>query len=158
MRGHVRYMRNSAVILQRMSRDSHFAWAIGIAPVVWLLGYVVFTPDPDWAWPLQHPRDLIVLVILYPCVEELLFRGLLQGWLLERANLQRHWQGLTLANLVTSGIFTALHFIAHPPLAAAAVLLPSLVFGYFRDRYGRLHAPILLHVYYNFGYFWIFTS
>ena len=27
-----------------------------------------------------------------------------------------------------------------------------------RDRYGRLHAPILLHVYYNLGYFWIFTS
>ncbi len=145
-------------VLKQMLRDRQFFWALLIAPLLWLIGYYFYSPTPDWTWPLLQPREFALLVMVYPCVEELLFRGLLQGWLLERANLQRHWQGLTLANLVTSGIFTALHFFAHPPLAAASVLLPSLVFGYFRDRYGRLHAPILLHVYYNLGYFWIFTS
>ena len=145
-------------VMNQMLRDRQFFWALLIAPLLWLIGYSFYSPTPDWAWPLQHPRELVVLVILYPCVEELLFRGLLQGWLLERANFQRHWQGLTLANLATSVIFTVLHFLMHPPLAAASVLLPSLVFGYFRDRYGRLHAPILLHVYYNLGYFWLFAS
>lgn len=144
--------------IRRLLRDGPFRWAVVAAPVVWLLGYVVFAPDPDLAWPLQRPSDVLYLGILYPCIEELLFRGLLQGWLLERVRFQRRWQGLTLANLCTSGIFTALHFLAHPPLAAAGVLVPSLIFGYFRDRHGNLLAPILLHVYYNLGYFWIFAS
>ncbi|HWS03871.1 MAG TPA: JDVT-CTERM system glutamic-type intramembrane protease [Gammaproteobacteria bacterium] len=145
-------------VMNQMLRDRQFFWALLIAPLLWLIGYYFYSPTPDWKWPLHQPRELVFLVILYPSVEELLFRGLLQGWLLERANFQRHWQGLTLANLATSVIFTVLHFLMHPPLAAASVLLPSLVFGYFRDRYGRLHAPILLHVYYNLGYFWLFAS
>ncbi len=144
--------------MKRMLRDRQFRVAVIAAPLVWLLGYLAFTPDPDWAWPLHRPREVLYLGVLYPCIEELLFRGLLQGWLLERASFRRRWLGLTVANLLTSGIFTALHFFAHPPLAAAAVLVPSLVFGYFRDRHGNLHAPILLHVYYNLGYFWIFAS
>ena len=40
--------------------------------------------------------------------------------------------------------------------ALAAVLLPSLVFGFFKDRSGALWAPMALHVFYNSGYFWLF--
>jgi membrane protease YdiL (CAAX protease family) len=145
-------------VVKQILRDRQFFLALLIAPLLWLIGYYFYAPTPDWRWPLHQPREFALLVMFYPCLEELLFRGMLQGWLLERANFQRHWQGLTLANLATSCIFTALHFLMHPPLAAASVLLPSLVFGYFRDRYGRLHAPILLHVYYNLGYFWLFAS
>ena len=60
------------------------------------------------------------------------------------------------ANLLTSLLFTALHFINHAPLWAAAVFFPSLVFGFFKDRTGKLAAPIILHVFYNSGYFWLF--
>lgn len=144
--------------MMRMLRDSQFGVAVVAAPLVWLLGYFVFAPEPDWAWPLHRPRDAVYLAVLYPCIEELLFRGLLQGYLLGRPGLQRHWHGLTAANLITSTVFTALHFLAHPPLAALAVLVPSLIFGYFRDRHASLQAPILLHMYYNLGYFWIFAS
>ena len=34
------------------------------------------------------------------------------------------------------------------------MLLPSLLFGYFKDRYRSLTIPIILHVFYNAGYFW----
>ena len=64
---------------------------------------------------------------------------------------------VTHANLITSLVFTGLHFIYHPPLWAASVLLPSLVFGYFKDRYRTLTTPIILHVFYNAGYFWLFA-
>ncbi|MBI5462384.1 MAG: JDVT-CTERM system CAAX-type protease [Gammaproteobacteria bacterium] len=144
--------------MRRLLHDAPFRWAVVAAALVWLLGYFVFAPEPEWAWPIRHPRDALYLGVLYPCIEELLFRGLLQGYLLEQPRLQRRWYGLTHANLVTSALFTLLHFLAHPPLAALAVLVPSLIFGYFRDRHGSLHAPILLHVYYNLGYFWIFAS
>ncbi len=37
------------------------------------------------------------------------------------------------------------------------MILPSLVFGYFKDKYHSLTAPILLHVFYNAGFFWLFA-
>jgi uncharacterized protein len=139
-------------------RDPHLWWAIAAAPAVWLLGHLWFAPATDWAWPFNRPRDLLFLGVLYPLIEELLFRGVVQGWLRERTGMRRTVFGLSLANLLTSTIFTALHFFAHPPLAALAVLVPSLIFGHFRDRHGDLRAPIALHMYYNIGYFWLFSA
>lgn len=138
--------------------DRQFHWAILGALPAWLAGYLWFSPDTQWTWPLRQPRDLLILGLIYPLIEELLFRGVLQGWLRERPSLLRRRFGLSDANLLTSVVFTALHFLAHPPLAAAAVIVPSLIFGHFRDRHGNLCAPILLHVYYNVGYFWIFSG
>jgi membrane protease YdiL (CAAX protease family) len=90
-------------------------------------------------------------------VEELVFRGLIQDM------AHRHFKPwrlgpLSHANILTSVLFTALHFINHPPVWAAAVLIPSLLFGFFKDRTGALAAPILLHTFYNSGYFWIFSG
>lgn len=138
--------------------DRHFLWAVLAALPVWLAGYLWFAPTTDPAWPLSRPRDFLFLGLVYPLVEELLFRGLLQGWLREHAALRSRRLGVSGANLLTSAVFTGLHFLAHPPLAAAAVFLPSLVFGHFRDRHDSLRAPILLHMYYNIGYFWIFSG
>jgi hypothetical protein len=84
---------------------------------------------------------------------ELLFRGVLQGRLTARPWGRRQFGGITLANLLVSLLFTALHFIGHPPLWAAGVLLPSLLYGYFRDRHYCVLPAIALHVFYNAGYF-----
>lgn len=143
---------------QGLLGDRQFHWAVLCALPVWLAGYLWFAPDFRGDWPLRHPRDLLFLGLVYPLVEELLFRGLLQGWLLKHPGLRRRRFGLSGANLIVSTLFSALHLFAHPPLAAAAVMLPSLIFGHFRDRHGSLCAPILLHVYYNVGYFWIFAG
>jgi membrane protease YdiL (CAAX protease family) len=59
-------------------------------------------------------------------------------------------------NIVTSIVFTGFHFIAHPPGWAIAVIIPSLVFGFFRDRYQHVLPAIILHVFYNSGYFLLF--
>lgn len=139
-------------------RDPHLWVAVVAAPLVWLAGHLWFAPATDWAWPLRRMHDLLFLGVLYPLIEEIVFRGALQGWLRERAVLRRTRLGVSGANLLTSAVFTALHFIAHPPLAAVAVFVPSLVFGYFRDRHGDLRAPIGLHMYYNIGYFWLFSG
>lgn len=144
--------------MTQILRDTQFWQAVIAALLFWTVGYLWFTPQVDWAWPLHQPRDLLYLVLIYPLVEELLFRGVLQGYFLRRPALQQDIVGLTGANLLTSTIFTGLHFLMHPPLAAAAVMVPSLIFGHFRDRFGTLHAPIMLHIYYNLGYFWIFAS
>ena len=147
-----------SIPLSRILADQQFWLACLAAPLLWMIGVLWLQPATDWAWPLNHPRDLLYLALLYPVVEELLFRGLLQGALLKREPMRRKHLGLTRANLLVSVLFSALHFFAHPPLAALSVLVPSLIFGHFRDRHGSLHAPIALHVFYNLGYFWIFSG
>jgi hypothetical protein len=90
-------------------------------------------------------------------VEEIVFRGLVQE--LVHDYISQRWLGpLSIANLLTSCLFTGLHFLYHPPLWAALVFFPSLVFGFFKDRSGHLTAPILLHVFYNAGFLWLFSN
>lgn len=126
------------------------------APVVWALLFFAVRPTPDLAWPLRAPGRFLLLVLVYPVLEEIVFRGALQGALRARPHARHALFGLTLANVYTSLMFTGLHFFSHPPLWALAVMIPSLVFGYFRDRHDSLAAPIALHIFYNAGFFWIF--
>jgi membrane protease YdiL (CAAX protease family) len=138
--------------------DKHFLAAILAAIVFWLALFLWRQPSPVMLWwPLVEWEIALQVVLLYPILEELLFRGYLQGYLLGKSWARSRLVGISSANLVTSLIFTAAHFLYHPPLAAATVLIPSLIFGYFRDRHGRLLSPILLHAYYNLGYFWLFS-
>ncbi|SFM14423.1 hypothetical protein SAMN04487963_1369 [Marinobacter zhejiangensis] len=96
------------------------------------------------------------LVVIYPVVEEYLFRGRLQTWLMDTAWGQKAVAGLSLANVVTSLLFSGLHFFSHPPLWALMVLFPSLLFGWFRDRHQSVRPAFVLHAWYNFVYFSIF--
>jgi len=138
-------------------QDSLFYAALGGALLVWLCMYLLFEPDPDPGWPLREPMRFLYPALLYPVVEELLFRGLLQD-LAHRHLTPWRLGPLSHANILVSLVFTGLHFIHHPPAWAASVLIPSLIFGFFRDRTGRLTAPILLHVFYNSGYIWVFSQ
>ena len=137
--------------------DPLFLAAMGAALIFWGLLFAISSPAVDLAWPFREPLRFVYPALLYPVIEEIIFRGFLQEFIQARL---RPWRlgPLTHANILTSLIFTALHFINHPPLWAAAVLLPSLLFGLTKDRSGGLAAPIVLHVFYNSGYFWLFTQ
>lgn len=137
-------------------KDKHFIVALMAAPAVWAPLFLVVQPTPDLAWPLRAPGRFLLLVLVYPVLEEIVFRGALQGALRARPHARRTVFGLTLANFYTSLIFTGVHFFSQPPLWALSVMIPSLVFGYFRDRHDALAAPIALHVFYNLGFFWAF--
>lgn len=133
-------------------RDRHFLLAVAAGPVFWA-ALAVWVPARPLApaalviWPYLH------LAVAAPVLEELAFRGALMGWFHDYAWGGRRVLGLTLANLAASVGFTALHFAGHPPLWAAAVAVPSLLFGHLRDRHGSVVPALLLHVFYNAGYF-----
>ena len=128
--------------------DPRFGLALLAGVVFWLALAWLDVPGP-----LFGPAALLSLVLLQPLLEELLFRGQLQGWLAARPWGRRQFGGFTLANMVVTLLFTALHFFSHPPLWAAGVLVPSLLYGYFRDRHDSVVPAIALHVFYNAGYF-----
>lgn len=142
---------------RRFWRDPLFVVALSAGPLFWALLYALDTPVSGGLWPLGDPLRFLVPALLYPVVEELLFRGVVQSEIHARL---RPWRlgPLSHANILTSVLFAALHFIHHPPLWALSVVAPSLVFGYFRERSGGLAAPIALHVTYNSGYFWLYGA
>ena len=99
---------------------------------------------------------LLSLIIVYPVLEEIVFRGAFQSWLLGIKPLQPSLLGITLANVVTSIVFTGFHFINHSPLWAALVFFPSLIFGWARDRFDAIVPAAALHIFYNAGFLLLF--
>jgi membrane protease YdiL (CAAX protease family) len=141
---------------RRFWLDPLFLAALAAALVYWLLLSQIAATG-DLGWPMRDPLRFAYPALIYPVVEELVFRGLLQD--LAHRHL-RPWSlgPVSHANLITSVAFTALHFVNHTPLWATAVFVPSLIFGFFKDRTGGLAAPIVLHAFYNSGYFWLFGA
>ena len=103
-------------------------------------------------------RLLLIVVVVSPILEELMFRGGLQTWLYEKPRLRQGvGAGISFANLITSLLFAAFHTITQPWVWAAAVFIPSLVFGWVRDRSGSTAPAIVLHVWYNIGFVFLFV-
>jgi len=148
----------SLIEVKRLIKDRQFSAVFIAAPIFWTALWFYASPRPEWGWPLTAPAQFLLLVVVYPVLEEIVFRGALQGWLRSRSWGMTQWRHVTVANVITSVVFALTHLIVNPVYLSVAVFIPSLIFGYFRDRYDQLHASIVLHVFYNAGYIWIFAS
>jgi membrane protease YdiL (CAAX protease family) len=132
--------------------DAHLALALLLAVPVWtalglLVGPLMYVPSGWTAW--------MSFVLAYPVVEELLFRGLLQGEALRLTT--RNGRALrvgpvTWANVLVTAAFVALHSWAQPLAWALAVAVPSLVFGHLRERFASVWPAVLVHAVYNAGF------
>jgi len=111
--------------------------------------------DPLLNSPLYGQVSLVDWVVLVgttcvgaPLFEELYFRGLLQGILVERI-------GAVAGVLATSVVFAAAHVFNAPGTAGveyAAIVLPAgIVLGRIKLHYGRLGSSMTAHFLYNFG-------
>lgn len=149
---------DALITLKRLVKDGPFIAAIIAGPVFWAALWLSELTILEWGGSVSNPSQFLLLVLIYPILEEIVFRGALQGWLRSLSWGTQHWGKITVANLVTSIAFTLAHLIINPVLLSAAVFIPSLVFGYFRDRYDRLQASIILHVFYNAGFIWLFAG
>lgn len=134
-------------------RDPHAALALLAAVPVWL-GLAL------WVGPtnLHYPAGLLAwtsFVMFQPVLEELVFRGILQGQALRLSIRQGQPLRLgpfTLANVLVTVSFVALHLRAQPLAWALAVAVPSLVLGHLRERLASVWPAILVHAVYNAGF------
>lgn len=133
-------------------RDPWFLAALAGAVPCWVF-LVIVAPTSPMPWASLLSLAFLSVSVWQPAVEELLFRGFLQGQLHHTSWGRRAVGGFTLANGLTSVVFMAVHWLTHPPLWALAVLIPSLLFGAMRDRFRSLYPAIVLHSFYNAGYF-----
>ena len=136
--------------LKQLMADGLFWSALLGGPVVWALAWSL--TDSQFGWPRAWATVALV-ALFYPIIEEILFRGFLQGWLRHRTQGRRLIGPITIANAITATAFALTHLVHHPPLLAAGVFIPGLVFGFFRDRYGGIVPGTALHCFYNAGWF-----
>jgi uncharacterized protein len=96
------------------------------------------TPDGRAGWVIA----ILLVVVGAPIVEELFFRGLIQGAFTRRIGAVR-------AIFVTALIFSFAHVLNEGPLAPFVLFPAALVLGYLRYRTGRLAAGMIAHSMFN---------
>ncbi|MEN8169252.1 MAG: JDVT-CTERM system glutamic-type intramembrane protease [Pseudomonadota bacterium] len=137
-------------------KDVWFWLMLGLGPLTsWAL-FQLMGGTKVSGLPLEQWKNLMWLVLLFPVIEEWLFRGLLQRQLLKTRFGCPTVFGLSGANGITSIVFATAHLLSQPSEWVALVIVPSLIFGWFRDRYESILPSVILHSSYNLGYFFIF--
>jgi len=140
--------------MKSIIRDGQFYLCLGLGPLSWWFMSTLFPVRQDLGLPPIAYFQLVLIILVYPVLEEIVFRGLLLEFLGKR--FSRRFGLLTVANLLTSIAFVVAHLIYSSWLWALLVFFPSLVFGYLKERHQSLLSPILMHGFYNLGYVWLF--
>ena len=133
--------------LPKFYRHPKFYLAVLAAvPVIWVLhGWApVFETRQVFHW-----AGLLSIIIWQPFIEELLFRGIIQGQLSKAQWAHQSVFNISSANLVTSVLFVAAHMLNSPLAWSLLIIIPSLLFGYFRDTYNSVYPSMVLHCCYN---------
>lgn len=139
---------------ERLFLHLQYGAALLAAPVFCLLYIEIFQRQTENIfWLFSDTRSLFFLILLYPVIEEMLFRGMIQEFIGQKTEQYGHFFCITIANLLTSILFVLMHFIHHSPVWAILTLFPSLIFGYFKERYNNIIPSIILHIFYNLNYF-----
>ena len=94
------------------------------------------TMEDLFAKLMTHPLGIIPIVVLAPIVEELLFRGGMQGYLL------RKWKNPVWAIIIPALVFGAIH--GNPAQSFFAAIL-GVVLGWIYYRTGSLLPGMLMH-------------
>lgn len=133
-------------------RDLIFLSLLALGPVAWL-AFIGFRSVQPLPWHAVWSLAFLSAALWQPLFEELLFRGVIQGQMQQSIGMQQIWNGLSPANLLTSLLFTVAHLANHSIWWSLLVFVPSLFFGFVRERFGSVYPCIALHTFYNAGYF-----
>lgn len=93
-----------------------------------------------WPW-----LTITSVIVIAPIVEEVIYRGCLQGAL--RSLTRSPWPALVLSSLA----FSAMHFSAASLVALPGLFILGLSLGLAYERSGRLAVPIVMHMLFNAG-------
>ena len=132
-------------------KDRLFTAALLAALPVWTIIWIKVAPT----FTIANQSLLLIVfmtVVWHPILEELLFRGIIQGSLIKKPFGQKQILSLTGANWTTSLLFVAAHLWYQPTAWALMVIFPSLIYGFFRDKYSSIYPCIVLHAVYNGGF------
>ncbi|MGD8925859.1 MAG: JDVT-CTERM system glutamic-type intramembrane protease [Thioalkalispiraceae bacterium] len=138
----------------KIVRDWQFYLCLGLGPLAWWLIAFVYPVRDSFAMPAMPWLQLLMVLLIYPVLEEIVFRGLVLEFV--SRHVHARFGLLSGANLLTSVLFVAAHLIYNAWAWALLVFFPSLVFGYLKERHQSLISPVVMHSFYNLGFVWFF--
>jgi membrane protease YdiL (CAAX protease family) len=130
-----------------------YPWVYGVSHLVEFFTWNFYQGPPLEQLAVEHVRAVMAFPVLFwltalcvmivvPIIEEVLFRGLLQTWLIGRT-------GMVSGVVLTSLAFSLLHFSSTQGVfnisILASLFVLSLFLGFLRVRQNSLYAPIALH-------------
>ena len=137
---------------QLFLKDKAYWAALVAALPFWALLYSLRTPSEPVTFLVENFFGFLLVAVVSPVAEEILFRGALQEYVDRKITLNSIGP-VSMANLATSAVFAVMHGVVWANPWSLLVFFPSLVYGHFKDKTGSLAAPIGLHVFYNAGFF-----
>lgn len=127
-------------------------WIAIIIPII-----ILFIASPYIVNTKYTIIHILQLILIYPILEELVFRGLVQEILLQVPRLSVQYFGISFANIFTSLVFSLLHLQYKNMIFIPGIFISSLVFGFFFEKYKSVLPAIILHMSYNLLYVIIFS-
>ena len=92
--------------LNPLWRDKKFWAAITTALLFWVILFWIAPPRSLFlSWPLYAPGKFLMLALVYPVLEELVFRGLVQGTIYNTQVGKKQFAKLSIANISASLFF-----------------------------------------------------
>jgi len=124
----------------------YVAWMLGTNAAIDWRGPWDFAPWRSAPWLVDIGR-VVAVSLLGPLAEELLFRGVLYGW------LTRVRVPVVLTVFVVAVLWAALHW-TYSPQVIALLFVDGLFLGAARAQTKSLVAPVLMHVAWNLYAIW----
>lgn len=93
---------------------------------------------------------IALAVVVYPLLEEFIFRALVHERLLKGAVMNSTALGVSVANVCVALMFGALHALTRTPVLGALVVIPALVIGFhYEDHRNNWWVAAFLHAWFN---------
>jgi hypothetical protein len=121
------------------------------APVVWSGIVWIFGFGLDFGSFARVSFRTTAILLIFPVLEEIVFRGLIQDYLSNKTIGWNSFLGITWANGLTTLLFCVTHLVTRSLLVALLVIVPSLLLGALRDRRFSIKTLATIHVYWNGG-------
>jgi membrane protease YdiL (CAAX protease family) len=121
------------------------------APVVWSGIVWIFGFGLDFDSFARASFRTVAILLIFPVLEEIVFRGLIQDYLSNKTTGWDSFLGITWANWLTTLLFCVTHLVTRSMLVASLVIVPSLLLGALRDRGFSIKALAAIHLYWNGG-------
>ena len=102
------------------------------------------------------PITMIAVVLLVPIIEELLFRGLVFGWLREHSRTVAYIVSCLLFAVLHTWQFSQFHIDLYQLLLLAQYIVPGFILTWTYDRSGSLWSSIGVHAAVNALAVWTF--
>ena len=144
---------SSAACQKNPMRSHYVLLSVAAGLPVWIVAFFGAYLDVLQPPMIEDFLAFLTAVVLFPILEEIVFRGLLWDlWDYIKFDKNSYRGKLAFKNCCISACFSVLHIFNFGILGGLLVFIPSLWLGWLKARSGSIKTCCLVHVLWNSGF------